>query len=216
MALLACAVSAQEGPVAVESTTDFRGSFTYTFAHSNYPWCAFFGGTSEGIVVQCFGITNYTVPPGWILTAHTGDVVGWYYPEGTFYLDHTSITFSLQTTWTNFVEYTNALGAPFYGQGVIGAHECRTNERGGEIVFFQKFCPVGPAVPHVGCASSAPSAVVLTLADTYGASCTVERVDSLLGSSWQGATCIPAVVGTTNVVLPAEGNGPFFFRFRSK
>jgi hypothetical protein len=175
-----------------------------------------FSETNEGIAAQCFGITNHLVPPGWTMTGSTDDMVAWSYTNGTFYLDHTSVTFVLQTLWTNYVDYTNALEAFFYRKGVVGAHICPTNDHGGETVGFQKFVHVGPAVPHMGCGSSTPSAVTLAIVDSYGASCTVERIDSLIGSSWQDATSIPSVVGATNVVLPAEGNGPFFFRFRAK
>ena len=210
-----------EALMTMHSESDSNGLYSYTFASSN---TAHVWGIKEtypgasGFYLQSFDVTNIVAPDGWSGIEDPDGYVRFVYTnEGVFFLENTSVTFSIGTIWTNCTTYSNREDhTKYYIRGWVLACAYSATNHINVAPGYQALNYLGPAVPHLDCIKQEDDSLLVTLCDTYGRTCYIERASSLTSQTWQAVTSVYSVVGCTNIALPFLGGDASFVRFNSE
>lgn len=214
--LLLCSafnLNAQDTPATIVSSAD-SGTYTLTLTHSNYPYVWGFSTNSGTIEMECFGVTNTIFPQGW-KQEQQSDLYIWTYTTDVFFLEQTSIAFTLQSTFTNALTYSNTAWGAYYRRGLLVGAACPMTNHHPSYAGYQWFDHLGPAVPHFVGYGIEEGVVVVHLRDTCAASSMVEYTRSLDSGSWTQFVAVPSALGDTAVPLSiSETSSPCILRFR--
>jgi len=143
--LLLLPLSAKSQQLAVTSSTDGNGLFTYTFgtSSSSLIWGT---QTNQAIILPSFGILAITTPPDWTYSIQNETNIYFTPKSGLVYIGEPDVTFSVRSSSTSAVPYTNTTFFAEYSRGLIGGNVYTLPDHVGVAGGYESFSFLGPAV----------------------------------------------------------------------
>jgi hypothetical protein len=144
--LLSLPATAQQ--LSVTSSTDGNGLFTYTFGSSSTSliWGA---QTNQGILLPSFGILEISTPPDWTYSIQNETTIYFVPKSGLVYIGEPEVTFTVRSSSTSAVTYTNTTYFSDYSRGLIVGNVYTLPDHNILAGGYESFSFLGPeAIPE--------------------------------------------------------------------
>jgi hypothetical protein len=146
--LLFLSLPARAQYLSVASSTDGNGLFTYTFGSSS---SALIWGTQTnlGIIVPSYGIVEISTPADWTYSIENETVIHFLPKTEPVYIGEPAVTFTVRSTSTSAVAYTNGPGLGEYSRGLVVGNVYTLPDHNNVAGGYESFSFLGPeAIPE--------------------------------------------------------------------